>query len=316
MAVTIRDVANRAGVSASTVSRTFSRPEKVDRRTRDAVEAAAAALGYSPNLAARSLATGTRGQVGILVPDLTNPFFAAVLRGAVAALLDAGTQALVGDFDDDPRRESEWIRTMRHHVDGFILCSPRMSDADLAILHEDSPLVLVNRTSETIPYIHYSNAAGIKQSVRHVRALGHHQIGYAAGPESSRSARERLAAFRECTDGVELGRFASTFEGGEAAADAALEAGVTALLAYNDVQAIGAVHRLIGYNAVLPAHMSILGFDDIPIARMITPALTTVALPQEAAGAEAARLMVEGDPTSVEMQVLLQVRASTSLLTA
>lgn len=313
MAVTLREVAGRAGVSPATVSRAFGHPEKVDPRTLEIVRNAAMELGYSPNLAARSLVTGKRGRVAVLVPDLTNPFFATVLRGAVGALGSLGVQALVGDFADDPHREVELVRSMSRDVDGFILCSPRMSDDDLSALAAESPLVLVNRTSESVPYIHYDNADGIGQSVRHLRALGHRRIGYAAGPESSRSARERLVAFRRFGDGVELGHFPSTFEGGESAADAALEAEVTALLAYNDVQAIGVIHRLTGYNAALPARMSIIGFDDIPIARMITPALTTIAAPQEAVGAAAARLLLDENPESVEMAVTLQVRDSTAL---
>ncbi|SNU02326.1 transcriptional regulator, LacI family [Ruaniaceae bacterium KH17] len=313
MGATIRDVAARAGVSTSTVSRTFGRPEKVDERTREAVLTAARELGYAPNLAARSLVTGRRGQVGVLVPDLTNPFFAAVMRGAAAALNDLGAQALVGDFADDPIREAELIQSMRHHVDGFILCSPRLDDGALATLHAAVPLVLVNRTSPTIPFIHINNTSGIDQSVRHLRALGHQRIGYAAGPEASRSARERLAAFEQADGGPILGHFASTFEGGAQVADAALAAGVTALLAYNDVVAIGAIHRLLGYDAALPARMSIVGFDDIPIARMITPALTTVAAPQEATGAAAARLFMAGDEASRTLDVTLQVRGSTTL---
>lgn len=314
MTATIRDVAIRAGVSPATVSRTFGRPEKVDARTREAVLAAAEALGYEPNLTARSLVTGTRGQVGVLVPDLGNPFFAAVMRGAVSALNELGTQALVGDFNDDPEREAELIRSMRHHVDGFILCSPRMGDDGLRALHAKNRLVLVNRASPEIPYIHFDNTSGIEQSVRHLRALGHRQIGYAAGPQSSRSADERLAAFQEFGSGIELGQFASTFEGGAQAVDAALGAGVTALLAYNDVVAIGAIHRLLGYDASLPSRMSIIGFDDIPIARMVTPALTTVAAPQEAAGAEAAHLFMSDGGPSIEMDVSLQVRGSTTLI--
>ena len=131
MDATIRDVASASGVSASTVSRAFGRPYKVDEHTRQRILRAAEALDYQPNRAAQSLITGRTGNIGIVVPDLVNPFFSSVVKGAQTRAHELGHPVLLADSDEDPSAELKLGRTLARQVDGLILCSPRMNELEL-----------------------------------------------------------------------------------------------------------------------------------------------------------------------------------------
>lgn len=293
VAATMRDVAERAGVSPSTVSRAFTRPEKVDDATRRRIADLAAELGYEPSRAARTLKTGRTGALGIVVPDLSNPFFPDVVRGVQHRARQHGYSVLLADSDEDPATELELGRTLAHNVDALVLCSPRMSDAELAEVAALRPVVLVNReTSGPVPSVTIDNAGGAHQAVRHLVALGHRRLGYVGATGVSRSDAQRRAAFAAATAdagvaGVTVGSFAPTVEGGAAAADEALLADVTAVLVYNDIMAVGLVGRLTRLGVDLPGRLSVVGFDDIAMAALITPPLTTVRIPLRRAGAVA-----------------------------
>ncbi|HEY8720978.1 LacI family DNA-binding transcriptional regulator [Pengzhenrongella sp.] len=289
MTATIRDVANAAGVSASTVSRAFGRPEKVDDDTRRRILAAARALDYQPNRAAQSLITGRTGNIGIVVPDLGNPFFPSVVKGAQTRAHELGYPVLLADTDEDAAAEPPLVRSLARQVDGLILCAPRMSDRELREAQDQCPIVLVNRRVPGIPAVTIDNAGGMGQAANHLRALGHKRVGYVAGPASSYSNLERSAAVEQhlVAAGMTcalIGAYDPSFDGGAGAADAVLLADVSAVIVYNDVMAIGLVSRLTAYGVSIPAELSIVGFDDIPIASMITPPLTTVRIEREQAG--------------------------------
>lgn len=297
MAATIRDLAERAGVSASTISRAFSRPEKVDEATRDRILALAEEIGYVPSRAARTLKTGRTGALGIVVPDLSNPFFSDVVRGVQHRARDFGYSVLLADSDEDPATEVELVRTLARNVDALVLCSPRMSDAELAGTAGLPPVVLVNREATdpatgVVPPVTIDNAGGVRQAVEHLRVLGHQEIGLVAATGTSRSNAERRAAFGTATheaglSGVEIGAFAPTVEGGAAAADATVRSGVTAVLVYNDIMAVGLLARLARQGIAVPGGLSVVGFDDIAMAALFSPALTSVAIPLRRAGAVA-----------------------------
>lgn len=289
MSVTIHDVAKAANVSPSTVSRAYTMPELLRRDTRERVQAAARALGYQPNRAARGLITGRTGNIGLIVPDLSNPFFPAVLKGAQARAREADFAVFLADAEEDPALEEELIRAMAKQVDGVLLCSSRASDATLGAIAQETPLVLLNRRIDSVPAVAMDNAGGARQAVEHLAALGHRRIAYTNGPPSSWSNRARRRAVKVRgsalgIDIVELGPFAPTFEGGLAAADLCVAARATAVLAYNDLVALGVQSRLRDSSVVVPGEMSVIGFDDIPMAQMGSPALTTVAMPCERAG--------------------------------
>jgi DNA-binding LacI/PurR family transcriptional regulator len=292
MAVTLTDVAKAAGVSASTVSRALSRPERVDAATRARIFQEIERLGYQPNLAARSLITGRTGNLGVIVPDLANPFFPDVVKAVQLQARQRGFTVLLADSEEDPAAELDLINSLAPQVDGIVLCGARMSDDELGKAQQLAPVMLINRIAPGIPAVKIDNADGTRQAVRHLRALRHRRFGFVGGPVSSRSHQQRLAGAQAAAeefgmDLIDLGSVAPSFDGGSAAADAVLLAEVSAVLAYNDVIAIGLMHRLVSYGIAVPDEISVIGFDDIALAAMSYPALTTVRYPRELAGQRA-----------------------------
>jgi DNA-binding LacI/PurR family transcriptional regulator len=193
MAVTLTDVAKAAGVSASTVSRTLSRPERVDAATRARIFREIARLGYQPNLAARSLITGRTGNLGVVVPDLANPFFPDMVRAVQLRAHQRGFTVLLVDSDEDPAAELGLVVSLAPQVDGIVLCGARMSNDELTKAQQLAPIMLINRIARGIPAVTIDNAGGTRQAVRHLRALRHRRIGFVGGPVTSRSHQQRLA---------------------------------------------------------------------------------------------------------------------------
>lgn len=298
LAATIRDVASLAGVSVSTVSRAFTAPDLVHPATRENVLEAARRLGYRPNRAARGLITGKTGNIGVIVPDLGNPFFPAVLAGIQRRAREAEYAVFLADSGEDPRLERELIHAMTKQVDGVIICSSRMSSAELRDVAEGLDVVLLNRKYPGLPAVLMNSADGMRQALEHLAAVGHRRCAYLGGPPHSWSNRERLRGLRATSqalglDVVELGPFAPYFEAGMQAADLALAANVTAIVAYNDLMALGVLRRLHERHVAVPGEMSVVGFDDIPMSHMCTPPLTTVAMPAEQAGRAAVGLLLD-----------------------
>nr|BFE71523.1 LacI family DNA-binding transcriptional regulator [Actinoplanes digitatis] len=323
MAVTIKDVARVAGVSPSTVCRALSTPNLVRDETCDRVRRAAADLGYSPNRAARGLITGRTANIGLIVPDLGNPFFPGVVKGIQARAREADYAVFLADTDEDPAAETQLVRTLAKQVDGLVLCSPRMSEQELRGFAAETPLVMLNRRVGWLPAITFANVDGMRQAVTHLTALGHRRIAYVAGPRTSWSNRERARGLRAAAASagaalVEVGPVLPQFDGGVAAADPVLAAGVTAVIAYNDVIALGLLSRLHARGIAVPAEISVIGFDDIPMAAMVHPSLTTVGLPMESCGRAGVDLLLGllQDParygtTRRELGTHLMVRGST-----
>lgn len=318
MGPTIRDVARAAGVSIATVSRGLAGSTTVAAATRERVQRAATELGYRPNRAARELVTGRRQSIALVLPDLQNPFYAAVAKGVQRRVGAAGLTAIVTDTDEDPDREQEVLGELGAVADRFILASPRSTDARLQDLARDSAVVLVNRELPGIAGVVGDNQDGMRQLLAHLRALGHRHIGYAGGPQASWSDAQRragLAAARPPeVEMVDLGAFRPGSAGGVAAADEAVAAGVSAVLAFNDQLALGILGRLHDRGIAVPQQMSVTGFDDVPVARLLAPALTTVSVPMLQVGERAAGLLI--DPAAqisqpIRLPVQLQVRAST-----
>jgi DNA-binding LacI/PurR family transcriptional regulator len=298
VAVTIHDVAQQARVSVSTVSRAFTAPEMVSTDTRTRILHVADEVGYRPNRAARGLITGKTANIGLIVPDLGNPFFPAVLKGAQARALQADHAVFLADTDEDPDLEVNLILAMAKQVDGIVLCSSRMSDRQLKGVLSTTSLTFVNRKVSGSPTVLIDSADGMRQAVEHLAALGHRRVAYLNGPRTSWSNRERrrgmrVAARAAGVELVELGPFAPRFEAGMQAADLVLAADVTAVLAYNDLIALGVLNRLADRGVAVPAELSVVGFDDIPFAAMCTPALTTVSTPKELTGRTAVELLLD-----------------------
>lgn len=332
---TIHDVARAAGVSTATVSRALAGSAAVATSTRERVQRTAHALGYVPNSAARQLVTGRGQSIGLVLPDLENPFYAAVAKGVQQRVRAAGLTAVMADTDEDVETERAVLDQLSAGIDRLILASPRVPDADLEALGVKTRTVLINRqlqvATDRIVSVVPDNAGGIAQALRHLYNLGHRYVGYAGGPATSWSDAQRRRAYQTAPGGLEvvdLGAYRPGQVGGVAAADEAIARGVTAVLAFNDQLAIGILGRLAARRVAVPERISVVGFDDVPVARLLAPALTTVAVPAQLIGARAVDLlMAEPEPEpetgsgsdpdaapaeQVVMDVELQVRASTA----
>jgi DNA-binding LacI/PurR family transcriptional regulator len=298
LSVTIHDVAQQARVSASTVSRAFTTPEIVRTATRERILRVADEVGYRPNRAARGLITGKTANIGLIVPDLGNPLFPAILKGAQARALLADHAVFLADTDEDPDLEVNLIQAMVKQVDGIVLCSSRMSDKQLRGVLNLTDLTFLNRKVAGVPVVLIDSADGMRQAVEHLAALGHKKAAYLSGPPTSWSNRERRKGLRAAAhatgvETIELGPFAPKFEAGLQAADLVLATDVTAVLAFNDLVALGFLNRLADRGVAVPDEMSVIGFDDIAFAAMCTPPLTTVFVPKESAGRAAVELLLD-----------------------
>lgn len=322
---TVRDVAKLAGVSISTVSRALSMPHMVNPQTRALVQSAAQELGYVPNQAARGLRSGVTKNIGLVIPDLENPFFAAITKGVQARARDVGYTVFIADCDEDAELELKLIGNLAKQVDGLLLGSPRSSDSDILEVVGTKPTVLVNRKVPGLPAVTVDNQDGISQSVKHLRALGHRRIAYAGGPEQSWSSAQRSLAVTQAAaehpdiEMVDLGSFRPYISGGLQVADLAVASGATALITYNDLMALGVLDRLRQRNLSVPHDLSLVGFDGISLATLISPTLTSVQIPLRELGKESVDLMVAQlkNPTQVfadqRLPVSLEIRGSTDV---
>lgn len=296
--VTIRDVARSADVSIATVSRALSTPGLVADPTRKKVLAAVQELGYEPNRAARSLITGRTGLVGVVVPDLANPFFLELLKGVQTAARDRGHLVLLADTAEDAGAEAALIRPIARQVDGLVLLSSRLAGPVLREVTGSCRAVLVNRVLPGFPAVLLDAKDGMRQMLHHLAALGHHRCGYAGGPrESFADVERRRGLVRAGSDTgvrlVDLGAFPPQHRSGARIADLAVAADVTAVIAFNDLMALGVIARLHELGLRVPAEFSVTGFDDIPMSALGTSALTTIAAPLEEAGRTAVELLTQ-----------------------
>lgn len=315
-AVTLADVAVEAGVHPSTVSRVLSRPQLIGEPTRTAVHAAIHKLGYTPNRAARQLAGGRIGAIGVLVPDITNPFFAHVVRSVQQGCRRNGLTMLLADTDQREADELSEARALAGSVDGFVACSPVAATQQWLQVVGTAPLVFVNRRANGVASVALDQQAIIELGVTHLRAAGHRSIAVVRGPHSYWSSRERDRVVRRLPGLVTYGPVRPDFEAGITLATDLMRSNVTGVLAFNDVQALGIV---AGYRAAgrsVPRDLSVVGSDDIADAAMSDPPLTTVAAPVQQLGDAAfdllARLLAGAiERPEITLPVTLTVRAST-----
>lgn len=285
------------GVAASTVSRALSTPERVNFRTRERIEAAAAQLNYIPNSQAKALSSGKTGSVAVLVSDITNPFFFDIIRGAQLQLKAAGYTQLLVDTEESDDMEASTLEQLRRTTDGVILTASRLSDDALASAASKLPLVTINREVDGIPSVVLDTPAATNQALDHLISLGHQSVVFIAGPDASQSSQRRwqalsAAASDRAIEVRRLGPFAPRTYAGAAAADAAVHSGASACIVFNDLIAIGMLQRLRERGVRVPEDMSIVGCDDIFGADFCSPPLTTVTAPLEQAGRVAVSLLL------------------------
>lgn len=333
--VKLVDVARAAGVHPGTASRALSAdagglvsPDTVRRVVR-----AAERLGYVPNTIARGLRTARSFLVAMVVPDVTNPLFPPMVRGAEQVLSQAGFTLVLTDTDNDAGTERTQIEQLRARgTDGFLIATARWQDQLVEELADARvPAVLINRntSSHRLPYVGGDERTGVAAAVDHLVALGHRRIVHLGGPQDTSTGRERASAFRHSlrSHGLPLTRgqvrTCSSYseQAGTEATERLLASGVafTAVLAGNDLIAIGALGVLSANGMHCPGEVSVVGFNDLPLVDKLTPSLTTVTFPLREMGALAARRLLsaieapeyDGPVAQSLLGVQLAVRGST-----
>ena len=291
---TIADVAARAGVSLATVSRVMNGNSSVDSALAERVRAAAEQLNYMASPLARSLVLGKTHTIAVVVPDLENPTFHGVLRGLSRAAGRAGYHVLIADSAESVEEEQILAVETRRRCDGLVLCAPRMAEADLArLLQELRPVVLVNRDAGPMtPVVAADYRTGLAQLLDLLYGYGHRSLVYLAGAPQSASNARRLAAVHQFLDdhpdaAIETLPCGVSFADGYESAAEVLATSATGVLAFNDLVAMGLLSALGERGIEVPAQLSVVGFDDIPFARYLTPPLTTAGVPVTELGVHA-----------------------------
>ena len=321
---TIYDVAKAAGVAPSTVSRAFSRPGRVNFETSERIRKVAAELGYRTNPLARALPTGHTAMIALVISDITNPFYNEIIRGAQVAAREAGYTILLADTQESGVYERTALDRAVTSVEGIVLATSRMSDSAIRMTAKQRPVIVLNRAIADVPCVVTDNLRGVRRAVEHLTELGHQRITYVAGPETSWADGMRWRSLREATLELDLhtrriGPFPPTVAGGASAATEFAKNPSSAAIAYNDLLAIGLIRALTSMGARIPRDVSVVGFDNIFAAELVTPPLTTVAAPLAAMGVTAVRnllAIVRGarpraqEPVSLPCQLV--VRQSTA----
>ena|SRR5579863_106964 len=309
--VSIRDVAQRAGVSIATVSRTVNRIPSVNPELAKKVWRAIDEVGYLPNTQARALVSGRSHMLGLIVSEITNPFFPELVQEFETLAVAQGYEVLIGSTNYEPARtESLITRMLQRNVDGVAVMTFGIEE-DLVqkLVEREFPLVFVDARPElpNIRVLRVDYGEGIRQGVQHLAALGHRHIAFITGPLPLRSALARRDAFLKSM--AELGltvpkehivEGSHTMEGGMASMETLLRLPElpTAVMCSNDMTAIGVLHALYRTTHKVPEEISVVGFDDIHLAQFMLPPLTTVQMScthLAAAAVEALRAGIEPD---------------------
>jgi LacI family transcriptional regulator len=299
------DVAREAGVSLMTVSRVVREKEDVSESTRQRVQQVIERLGYRPSGIARGLATNKTNSLGLVMPDVANPFFSDVALGAEREAYDQGYNVFLCNTEEDPEREIAILQSLEEkRVDGLVLISSRLDRDKLQAMVDRFPVVvLVNRRLDKgcVGAVLVDNRSGGKRATEHLLQAGHRAIGFLAGPPHARGGRERAQGYQaalaeaglayraEWTSGC-----APVIQGGQEKARDLLLAHpeLTALFCYNDLVAVGALQACADLGLSVPDDLAIVGFDDIMLAALVTPPLTTCHVDRYELGAHAMRILL------------------------
>jgi DNA-binding LacI/PurR family transcriptional regulator len=336
MPATIKDIAKRAGVSHSTVSRALRGSPLISDETTERIRLIAQEMGYHPSAAARSLKTNQTGALGVIVRNIDDPFFSEILQGIEDIAQSEGYSLFISSSQNKTDRERLIVKAMREHrVDGVIICSTAFSASQSRELVEHSvPIVVVNNQSaEDYRYaIHHDDVDGSRQITRHLIELGHRRIAYLGNSISGRTTLDRLSGFQQEMHSAGLpipSGYIHQVPGGEPEHGLAgvehflnLAGKPSALVCFNDMMAIGVLQGFQQAGVSIPRECSVTGFDNIVLSAYTLPPLTTFDQPKHFIGAEAARLLLnmlgpdsKKDTTILKSQTLkgrLLVRASTA----
>ncbi|MBL8658095.1 MAG: LacI family DNA-binding transcriptional regulator [Altererythrobacter sp.] len=327
--VTIREVARVAGVSVATASRALNGLANVNVETRGRIEAAAARLDYVPHSGARSLTRRRSDTIGVILPDLFGEFFSEIIRGIDMVVHDAGKILLLGNMHGSPQETQQAIRAMRGRVDGLLVMPPNSDAATLGLTGGwRIPTVLLNARPYDggLPFVTVDNYAGARLVTEHLVARGATRIVHVAGPQDNNDARERERGFRDVvrealgdtTPLVVPGDFRDGAGRSAARSLLARQSVFDAVFSANDLMAVELMAELRDAGIVLGSQVLVAGFDDIPLARYVTPQLTTVHSDITRVGIDGARLLLRildgedpGEGGRLVIAPTLAVRGST-----
>jgi len=332
--VTIRDIADVVGVHHSTVSRALSpvKRDKISPEVVQKIERTAKKLGYYPNLVASSLKQNRSFAVGVLIPDLMNPVFPPIIRGIQDTAEAAGYTVITANTDDEDVKERDALMMMRgRSIEGMIVATARRHDPIVEeCIESDIPFVLVNRTvdRQDVNAVVIDEDYGIRSVLDHLIALKHERIAHIAGPQNTSTGYHRAKALSDYlrihnlrTDLVEsTSKF--TIEEGRRAIRRLLgrDNRFTAVVASNDLLALGCMDALQDMGILVPENVSVVGYDDILFLDRMSPALTTVAVPKYEMGSQATKTLLamlggkSSAPVILRMQPRLFVRNSTAMV--
>lgn len=290
--VSIYDVAQAAGVAPSTVSRALSKPGRVSFRTAEKVREVAVELGYRTDTRQRVRHPPSTSMLAMVVADITNPVYFGMIRGAERTAVHAGYTMILVETQESEEAERALLDRILPVVDGAILTSSRMSDASIRTVAKRAPLVVVNRLVDQVSSVTSDNVAAVRRAAEHLVSVGHRTLTYLAGPEASWADGMRWRALIEAGHELDLrvrriGPHLPTITGGHQAADTWLESPTTGVLAYNDLVAIGFIQGVVDAGLSVPGDVSVVGFDNIQDAELVSPALTTIASPLISLGSAA-----------------------------
>jgi DNA-binding LacI/PurR family transcriptional regulator len=319
---TLHDVARRAGVHPATVSRALTKPDMVAAGTRSIVLDAVAAVGFVPNRSARHLVSGRADAIGVIVPDITNPYFASIVQAIQGDARADDLAVLIADTGADPAEERRALATLSRQVDGIVAITPI---TDLAAVTR--PVVQVNRQRRKVVSVVVDQEAIALAAIDHLVALGHTEIAVVRGPVAYWSATTRDRAVSRLIGSSpaaarplridQLSPAAATFDGGRGAYDEVDRSDVTAVVAFNDLQAAGLLVAAQEAGRTVPGSLSIVGSDGLALATMSSPPLTTVAAPLDDLGVTARQRLADvladrPGPAVTTLQPSLVVRSSTA----
>lgn len=329
--IRLRDVAQMAGVSVNTASRALNDKPDVNTETRARVRAIAERLGYSPNMLARSLVSGLSHTIGLVVTDCTDPYYATLIRATEEVMSGEGFGMLLVTSNEDVEKERQGLMLLAgRRVDGLLLTAVDVEAPHVRHLldADDLPVVLLSRRPESYQraFVGIDNLDAARTAIGHLWELGHRRFALVARSGPASSGRERLAGLHEelaargsVPGHARLHVAEPSLEGGRAAVSwfLDLEPRPTAVVTYNDSQAIGLIKGLQEAGLSVPRDVSVIGFDDIAMASLVQPPLTTIAQPIDRIGRLGAEMLirrVRGDTGRIEPVVLpchLVARAST-----
>jgi DNA-binding LacI/PurR family transcriptional regulator len=327
--VSIKDIARKARVSHSTVSRALRDSPMVNPATRELIQKIAAEQGYTVSAVARSLVTRRTSTIGVVVTSIADPFVGEVVSGIEECAIGRGYSVILATCHAEPERELRAVRGLRERrVDGILVTASRVGALYLPLLAEmNVPIVLINNQHPGAFGFNVTidNLDGARQATAHLAALGHRRIAYIGDRCGFQSDTERFDGYRQALDAAGIPfdpLLVAHGDGGPESGDLAMQQLLaypeipTAVFCYNDMEAFGALRAVRARGLRVPADLSLVGFDDLSLASYIDPPLTTVHQPKQEMGRQAAETLLEllagGKPASIVKPCALIVRQSTA----